>query len=154
MLKYINKTAEEVRDMTDIEIRTNIMNALIECRKEKALTQEQVASAFEVKPTTVASWEQGKSLPNIQTLYRLATYYHKTIGYMYGEKDNGKSTETPYFVLSTATLESKSTEIPYSVLSWANFIFKSTETPDSVLSKTDFKGESTKPDDFVLSELI
>jgi transcriptional regulator with XRE-family HTH domain len=87
MLKYINKTAEEVRDMTDIEIRTNIMNALIECRKEKALTQEQVANAFEVKPTTVASWEQGKSLPSPQMLYRLALYYNKTINYIYGERE-------------------------------------------------------------------
>ena len=35
--------------MTDIEIRTNIMNALIECRKSKALAQEQVASAFDLR---------------------------------------------------------------------------------------------------------
>ena len=78
----------------DYEIRTNVMNVLIECRKEKDVTQAELAKALGLKPTTIASWEQGKSLPNIQTLYRLAAYYHKTIGYMYGEKDNGKSTET------------------------------------------------------------
>lgn len=70
--------------MTDYEIRTNIMNVLIECRKEKQLTQEQLAELMDVKPTTVASWEQGKSLPSLQMLYRLAMYYQKTMDYMYG----------------------------------------------------------------------
>jgi len=74
--------------MTDIEIRTNIMKVLIECRKEKSLTQEQLADAFDLKPTTVASWEQGKSLPSPQMLYRLATYYKKTMNYMYGMKES------------------------------------------------------------------
>lgn len=71
--------------MTDIEIRTHIMNILIECRNEKGLTQAELAKVIDSKPTTVASWEQGKSLPSIQMLYRLAQYYNKTIGYMYGE---------------------------------------------------------------------
>lgn len=78
--------------MTDLEIRTNIQNILIECRKEKDLTQEQLAEVMELKPTTIASWEQGKSLPSPQTLYRLATYYKKSMNYMYGdEKKDGSS---------------------------------------------------------------
>lgn len=71
----------------DYQIRTNVMNILIECRKEKDITQAELAKVLGLKPTTIASWEQGKSLPNIQTLYRLAAYYEKTIGYMYGEKE-------------------------------------------------------------------
>lgn len=69
------------------------MTVLVECRKEKELTQEQLANLFNVKPTTVASWEQGKSLPSPQMLYRLATYYKKTMDYMYGKtrKDNADS---------------------------------------------------------------
>lgn len=73
--------------MTDYEIRTNIMNILIECRKEKGLTQERLAAYLKLKPTTIASWEQGKSLPSPQMLYRLAAYYNKTMDYMYGKKD-------------------------------------------------------------------
>jgi transcriptional regulator with XRE-family HTH domain len=72
----------------DIEIRTHITNVLIECRKEKNITQAELAKVFDLKPTTVASWEQGKSLPSIAMLYRLAAYYKKTIGYMYGEKED------------------------------------------------------------------
>ena len=73
--------------MTDTEIRNNVMNILIECRKEKGLTQAELARIIDSKATTVASWEQGKSLPSIQMLYRLAQYYGKTIAYMYGEKE-------------------------------------------------------------------
>ena len=71
----------------DYEIRTKVMNALIECRKEKGMSQKQLAEVLNSKETTVASWEQGKSLPSIDMLYRLSKYYNKTIGFMYGEKD-------------------------------------------------------------------
>lgn len=69
----------------DQALRNKIMSILIQCRKEKGISQVELADIIESKPTTVASWEQGKSLPSIQTLYRLAQYYGKTIGYMYGE---------------------------------------------------------------------
>lgn len=70
----------------DYEVRTNVMNVLIECRKEKGISQRQLAKDIDSKETTVASWEQGKSLPSIDMLYRLSKYYGKTIGFMYGEK--------------------------------------------------------------------
>ena len=71
----------------DYVVRTNVMNVLIECRKEKGISQRQLAKDIDSKETTVASWEQGKSLPSIDMLYRLSKYYGKTIGYMYGEKE-------------------------------------------------------------------
>ena len=71
----------------DYELRTKITNILIECRKERGLTQAELAKIMDSNPTTIASWEQGKSLPSIQMLYRLAQYYGKTIGYMYGEEE-------------------------------------------------------------------
>ena len=60
----------------------------------------------------------------------------------------------PYFVLSTARLESESTETPDSVLSAVVSRFESTGMPEYVLSKANFNDESTKPDDFVLSKFI
>ena len=71
----------------DYIIRGKVTNILVECRKKKGVTQRELAEAIGSKETTVASWEQGKSLPNIQTLYRLSKYYNKTIGYMFGEKE-------------------------------------------------------------------
>lgn len=72
---------------TDEEIRNGIREALVYCRHEKGLTQEEVADLVEKKPTTIASWEQGLSLPNVQTLYRLAEYYKKSLAFMYGEEE-------------------------------------------------------------------
>ena len=74
---------------TDYMIRDNVRQILIECRKEKGISQEELARQINSKPTTVASWEQGKSLPSIDMLYRLSQYYKKTISYMYGEKEDG-----------------------------------------------------------------
>lgn len=68
----------------DYEIRDKIRNTLIECRKEKDISQKDLAIILGSKETTVASWEQGKSLPSIDMLYRLAMYYQKTLDYMYG----------------------------------------------------------------------
>lgn len=71
----------------DQALRNKIMSILIQCRKEKGISQVELAEIIDSKPTTVASWEQGKSLPSIQTLYRLSQYYGKTIGFMYGEEE-------------------------------------------------------------------
>lgn len=68
----------------DYEVRDKIRNTLIECRKEKDISQKDLATILGSKETTVASWEQGKSLPSIDMLYRLAMYYQKTLDYMYG----------------------------------------------------------------------
>lgn len=67
------------------DINDKIRRALIECRNEKQLTQTEVGKIVGKSKTAVASWEQGLSMPDVATLYRLATYYEKTIAYMYGE---------------------------------------------------------------------
>ena len=69
----------------DYEIRKSIRNVLIECRQEKGITQSEVGKVVGKSKTAVASWEQGLSLPDAATLYRLSAYYNKSIGYMYGE---------------------------------------------------------------------
>ena len=72
--------------MNDNEIAQIVRNRLIECRIEANLTQKEVGEIVNKKPTTVASWEQGKSLPDIDTLYYLAKYYGKTLSFMFGEE--------------------------------------------------------------------
>lgn len=71
----------------DDELREKISARLRQCRKEKGITQEELSRMFDAAPTAIASWEQGRSLPSIQTLYKLSKYYDKTIGFMYGEDD-------------------------------------------------------------------
>lgn len=72
-------------DFKENELRKKIMHALVTFREEKGLSQDQLAEELKLAPSTVASWEQGKSLPKIHTLYYLSLYYEKTIAEMYGE---------------------------------------------------------------------
>ena len=72
--------------MDDEKIRENIRQILINLRIEHELTQTDVGKIVGKSKTAVASWEQGLSLPDAATLYRLASYYHKTMNFMYGDE--------------------------------------------------------------------
>ena len=52
--------------MNDEDIRNNIKNNLINLRKKYGLTQSDIADITEKKAPTIASWEQGISLPDLQ----------------------------------------------------------------------------------------
>lgn len=81
----------------DYIVRDKIAEILIECRKEKGLTQAELAKELGFSPTGIAAWEQKKSLPSVDQLYRLAKYYGKTISYMYGEEEDDD--KEPYFIV-------------------------------------------------------
>ncbi len=66
-------------------MRESIRKNLIQCRLENQLTQAEVAKFCGKSKNAVASWEQGLSLPDIVTLYRLSQYYERTIEFMMGE---------------------------------------------------------------------
>lgn len=68
---------------TDDEVRQIIRNNLKTLRVENKKTQADIARLTGKSENAVGSWEQGLSLPDIVTLQKLATYYHKTIDYMY-----------------------------------------------------------------------
>ena len=70
----------------DYEIRDRIRAILIECRQEKGVTQTDVGIYLGKSKNAVASWEQGLSMPDAATLFRLAAYYNKPIAFMYGEE--------------------------------------------------------------------
>lgn len=73
--------------MTEEEkLKETVRQILIECRKERNMTQTDVGKIVGKSKTAVASWEQGMSMPDIVTLHHLAKYYEKTIEYMYGEE--------------------------------------------------------------------
>lgn len=48
---------------------------LKELRKEKGLTQEQLAERFHVAGRTVSRWENGYNMPDLSTLVELADFY-------------------------------------------------------------------------------
>jgi transcriptional regulator with XRE-family HTH domain len=72
--------------MADKELREQVRIRLIQCRNEHELTQTEVGKIVGKSKNAVASWEQGLSLPDAVTLYKLAKYYGKDMSYMYGEE--------------------------------------------------------------------
>ena len=75
----------------EAQIKDRIRRILINCRNEKQLTQTEVGKVVGKSKTAIASWEQGLSMPDAATLYRLSIYYEKPIAYMYGEEEEVKS---------------------------------------------------------------
>lgn len=79
--------------LSDDELRQNIRENLIYMRNKQGLTQSDVASIVGKKSNTIASWEQGLSLPDLQTLYRLSIYYRKTLEWFYEHRNGDKDVD-------------------------------------------------------------
>lgn len=83
-------------------IRERIRSTLVSLRKSKDFTQEQIGDMVGKSKTAIASWEQGKSLPGPETLYRLAMIYGVTMGQIYGEKEENADVKSIQEAAETA----------------------------------------------------
>lgn len=63
---------------------------LAELRKAKGLTQLELAEKFGYTDRAVSKWENGDTLPDIETLYELCEYYEVTIDYLTHEENKNK----------------------------------------------------------------
>ena len=66
------------------------MIRLKEIRKQKGLTQEQIAKIIGVAKTTYCNYENGHSEMEFDTIIKLAKYYDVTIGYLMGVEEQDK----------------------------------------------------------------
>ena len=57
----------------------NIGSFLKILRKEKNLTQEQLAEQFNVSSRTISRWETGSNMPDLSLLVELADFYNVDI---------------------------------------------------------------------------
>lgn len=71
------------------ELRKNIRENLIELRIKHGKTQQDIAIETKKSVNAVGSWEQGLSLPDIYTLYRLSKYYNVIMEYFYEHNEKG-----------------------------------------------------------------
>ena len=70
-------------------------NFLRELRKEKNLTQEQLADVFNVSARTVSRWETGSNMPDISILVEIADYYQLDVReILNGERNKDLPSET------------------------------------------------------------
>lgn len=61
---------------------------LKELRKEKGMTQIELAAALGVSSGTVAMWETGKRKPSFEMMERLTDVFDKRLGYILGTSDD------------------------------------------------------------------
>lgn len=67
---------------------------LKELRKEKGLTQEQLAEQFNISRRSVSRWETGKNMPDISLLVEIAEFYDTSIPEIInGERKSEKMNE-------------------------------------------------------------
>lgn len=66
-------------------IREIIANNLQTLRKNKKLTQLEVGEAVHYSDKAVSRWEKGESLPDIETLQKLAEFFGVETGYFFKE---------------------------------------------------------------------
>ncbi len=63
-------------------------------RKQKGLTQQQLAEALDVTAGAVHKWETGMSYPEIYTLVEIADYFDTSVDYLLGYEIKGSNLET------------------------------------------------------------
>lgn len=63
-------------------------NRLEEIRKQREITQEELASALEVSRQTISSLEKGRYNPSIILAFKIARYFNMQIEeiFIYGEE--------------------------------------------------------------------
>lgn len=66
---------------------------LKELRKEKHMTQAQLANVLGVAKGTVAMWEMGKRNPSLETLEQMSAVFDRTVSYIMGTSDDPSSPE-------------------------------------------------------------
>lgn len=64
--------------------KLNISKILISKRREKGLTQENIADYLGVSKASVSKWETGQSYPDILLLPEIATYFNISIDELFG----------------------------------------------------------------------
>lgn len=59
-------------------------NNIKELRKEKGLTQRQLATLVNLKQANISRWESGKIVPNVLDCWKLADFFDVTLDYLIG----------------------------------------------------------------------
>jgi len=62
---------------------------ITELRKEKKITQEEIAKYLNMTQSTYQHYETGRTEPNIETLCKLADYYNVSLDYLVGRNRVG-----------------------------------------------------------------
>lgn len=119
-----------------------------ELRKEKGLTQEQLAEYFNVSGRTISRWETGNNMPDLDILIEMADYYEVDLrelldGERKSEKMNKDLEETVLKVADYSNDEKMKLMKKLHIFSWTGvvsfiifMILKETGLADSGISES------------------
>lgn len=94
-LLYLNhKISKEVSDMGNINFSRNLLNL----RKERKITQENLANYLGVTKAAVSKWELNQSYPDITLLPIIAGYFDISIDELLGYEPYMEDEEVKNFI--------------------------------------------------------
>lgn len=70
----------------DKDIKQIIAKNLANLRKNKKITQTELADQFGYSDKAISKWENGDTLPDIQTLYQLCEFYNVSLDFLVSEQ--------------------------------------------------------------------
>ena len=65
--------------ITDMELKQIVAKNLVSLRKNAGLTQMELAEKLNYSDKAVSKWERGESLPDVETLKKIADLYHVSV---------------------------------------------------------------------------
>lgn len=73
--------------MENKDIRKIVAKNLASLRKNKKITQSELAEMFGYSDKAISKWENGETLPDIETLYRLCQFYNISLDFLVSEEN-------------------------------------------------------------------
>src|SRR5919204_4479638 len=107
MDKHVSKTAladnkvgcwhkgeDTVNDLTPAYLGARLARMRLQLgqARQEEITQRRLAHALDIKPQAYNSWEQGKALPRLDHLWRLARYYRVSLDRLCGYERDAEAT--------------------------------------------------------------
>lgn len=82
----------------------NISAILVSKRKEKGITQDELAAYLGISKAAISKWETGQSYPDITLLPLLAAYFNISIDKLIGYKPQMVKEDIKSYILGFATI--------------------------------------------------
>ena len=76
------------------DFNTIVGKNLLKLRKDKKLTQMEVAEKFNYSDKSISKWEKGESLPSVEVLCELADFYGITLNELTSENQPNQTNES------------------------------------------------------------
>lgn len=80
------------------------MEKLKALRKERRLTQKELAAEFSTTDSNISGWESGKWQPDLETLIKLADFFGVTVDYLLGREEQKNIIERPPYDITDKQL--------------------------------------------------